>query len=192
MRWTLLAGMMLLALACSTSSSPAGSACTSAGGTCILGGSWCMTEAASGAQDCNPDRNPGGAYCCLAVEECTVADASLMDSTLSDAGQAFDSGDGGEAGDGGSCAVKSTVCADCVNVTGCAQEAVACAQDDAAPIPNCAYQYGLFVSCVCNVETSGTDALGSCEDEFAGETNGKLLTCITTICAGPCLGMGEP
>src|SRR6476659_3597865 len=45
-------------------SEPSGpAACTAAGGRCILGpGIGC---AKFGPQDCNPDRNPGGAMCCL-------------------------------------------------------------------------------------------------------------------------------
>ena len=55
---------LLLALllgACSGSSSgPA--ACVAAGGQCLIGGNRCPNQ---GPQDCNPDRNPGGAFCCL-------------------------------------------------------------------------------------------------------------------------------
>jgi hypothetical protein len=60
--------------ACSSSSSSGssgtGSACTSAGGTCVLGGTFCAKEGASSAQDCetNPP-NPGGAYCCLQLTD---------------------------------------------------------------------------------------------------------------------------
>jgi hypothetical protein len=55
---------VVLAGACSTST---GSSCGAAGGTCVLGGTFCAKEAASSAQDCNSSPpNPGGAYCCLA------------------------------------------------------------------------------------------------------------------------------
>jgi hypothetical protein len=37
-------------------------ACVAAGGRCVLGGNPC---ALVGHQNCNPDRNPGGARCCL-------------------------------------------------------------------------------------------------------------------------------
>jgi hypothetical protein len=37
-------------------------ACISAGGQCLLGPAVCAIR---GPQDCNPDRNPGGAFCCL-------------------------------------------------------------------------------------------------------------------------------
>jgi hypothetical protein len=45
----------------------AGSACTTAGGTCLLGSAEpdCAKQAPTSAQDCNPDDNPGGAFCCL-------------------------------------------------------------------------------------------------------------------------------
>jgi hypothetical protein len=43
----------------------AGSACESAGGQCVLGDVSCAEEAPSADQDCNPDKNPGGSFCCL-------------------------------------------------------------------------------------------------------------------------------
>jgi hypothetical protein len=43
----------------------AGSSCSIAGGTCVLGGSPCSEQAPDADQDCNPDENPGGAFCCL-------------------------------------------------------------------------------------------------------------------------------
>jgi hypothetical protein len=48
-------------------------ACVAAGGECLVGGlrSDC---AVVGPQDCNPDRNPGGSYCCL--QKASVADAA--------------------------------------------------------------------------------------------------------------------
>lgn len=74
-------GAVLLAgtLACSSNSSNGGggadagagdvavdtsgpAACVAAGGQCVLGGASCSSR---GPQDCNPDRNPGGAFCCL-------------------------------------------------------------------------------------------------------------------------------
>jgi hypothetical protein len=39
--------------------------CASAGGHCVLGGNQCADRAPSSAQDCNPNANPGGAFCCL-------------------------------------------------------------------------------------------------------------------------------
>jgi hypothetical protein len=42
-----------------------GSSCTAAGGECVLGSVSCAEQAPESAQDCNPDRNPGGAFCCL-------------------------------------------------------------------------------------------------------------------------------
>ncbi len=40
-------------------------ACIAAGGQCVLGGYQCPNR---GSQDCNPDRNPGGAFCCLGCQ----------------------------------------------------------------------------------------------------------------------------
>jgi len=51
--------------ACTSSSSAAGSACTSAAGRCVLGSVICSKEAPTSAQDCNPDESPGGELCCL-------------------------------------------------------------------------------------------------------------------------------
>jgi hypothetical protein len=36
--------------------------CAAEGGKCVLGSSGCQHR---GSTDCNPDRNPGGAFCCL-------------------------------------------------------------------------------------------------------------------------------
>lgn len=49
--------------------------CASAGGRCVLGGSSCS---AVGSQDCNPNRNPGGAFCCLDQPECTDANVQFI------------------------------------------------------------------------------------------------------------------
>jgi hypothetical protein len=47
----------------------AGSLCTLAGGSCVVGGEPCAKQAANADQDCNPDRNPGGFYCCLELAD---------------------------------------------------------------------------------------------------------------------------
>jgi hypothetical protein len=55
--------MLVFAAACSENDSgPA--ACVAAGGQCVIGGGG-NTCPNAGPQDCNPDRNPGGAFCCL-------------------------------------------------------------------------------------------------------------------------------
>ena len=55
-----LAFLLLVGVACSNPSGP--EACVAAGGKCVLGNNHCPN---AGAQDCNPDRNPGGGFCCL-------------------------------------------------------------------------------------------------------------------------------
>ncbi len=56
----------------------AGSACKAAGGTCTgTGSATCAKQASDADQDCNPDRNPGGSFCCL-------------DTTTTDAGKCVD------------------------------------------------------------------------------------------------------
>jgi hypothetical protein len=67
MRWPLTLLVVAATTVACTSSSPAGSTCTSTGGRCVLGGVPCSKQAATSAQDCNPDENPGGAFCCLDV-----------------------------------------------------------------------------------------------------------------------------
>jgi hypothetical protein len=56
--------------------------CHSAGGRCVLGGfTRCVR---TGAQDCNPDLNPGGAFCCL--EEKPAATPASTSNTCDDGG----------------------------------------------------------------------------------------------------------
>ncbi|MGD0674040.1 MAG: hypothetical protein ABSC94_01395 [Polyangiaceae bacterium] len=62
--------LFVAASGCSDGSS-AGSgaaACAAAGGQCLLAGGE-PNCAKVGPQDCNPDENPGGAVCCLVVDE---------------------------------------------------------------------------------------------------------------------------
>jgi len=59
--------LIVTAAACSGKSSGA-EACVAAGGQCVLGGYSCPNP---GTQDCNPDKNPGGAFCCLPCQDGT-------------------------------------------------------------------------------------------------------------------------
>jgi len=53
----------MTALSCSNSNTKTGpEQCVEAGGQCVLGGVECTKL---GSADCNPGRNPGGAFCCL-------------------------------------------------------------------------------------------------------------------------------
>jgi len=45
-----------------------GLSCMDAGGSCILGGGNCALVAPSSDQDCNPNNNPSGAFCCLETD----------------------------------------------------------------------------------------------------------------------------
>ncbi len=45
---------------CTSSTGP--EMCVAAGGQCLVGGNVCANH---GPQDCNPERNSGGAFCCL-------------------------------------------------------------------------------------------------------------------------------
>ena len=58
-----LLGLGVVVFACS-SSSP-GTDCAAAGGRCVIGDVMCANAAGSDAQDCNPDENPAGDFCCL-------------------------------------------------------------------------------------------------------------------------------
>src|SRR5580692_12394946 len=57
-----------LATGCNSST---GSACESAGGTCIVGpGANCARQGSANAQDCNTSPpNPGGGVCCLEFQD---------------------------------------------------------------------------------------------------------------------------
>jgi hypothetical protein len=46
-----------------------GSLCESAGGQCVLGNVSCAEQAPNADQDCNPDKNPGGSFCCLSTSK---------------------------------------------------------------------------------------------------------------------------
>jgi len=57
--------LALLSAGCASSSPNGPAECVAAGGRCVIG-SGCLPDAGVvGPQDCNPDRNPGGAVCCL-------------------------------------------------------------------------------------------------------------------------------
>lgn len=63
----LLAIAVAIGAGCSSSGPEA---CRAAGGECVLGGQRCANR---GPQDCNPDRNPGGAFCCVPCPDGTKA-----------------------------------------------------------------------------------------------------------------------
>ncbi|HKP57230.1 MAG TPA: hypothetical protein VJV78_10935 [Polyangiales bacterium] len=96
----------------SDQSEPAGpEACAAAGGRCVLGSS--MNCAQRGPQDCNPTRNPGGAFCCLkdaapkagspapAVDAGTPAGRGGAGAAGSSGGGGGGGASGGDAADGG-------------------------------------------------------------------------------------------
>ena len=67
-------------------SGTAGSACVAAGGTCTgTGGVACANKAPDADQDCNPDLNPAGSFCCLdaAKDAGTCVDIALSSYDLS-------------------------------------------------------------------------------------------------------------
>lgn len=68
---TLLLSMGVGAWACSSpnGSSTGPEACVAAGGQCVMGSQPCPNR---GPQDCNPQRNPGGAICCLPCPDGTT------------------------------------------------------------------------------------------------------------------------
>jgi hypothetical protein len=80
-----IAGVAVSFSACGSSSVALGAqgaaSCGSVGGKCVLGNVRCKTSASSEADDCNPNRNPGGGHCCIEVEEnpgtCVVPDAAV-------------------------------------------------------------------------------------------------------------------
>jgi hypothetical protein len=62
MRIAVVGGLLLPAFVACTASEDGQTACIAAGGQCVIGGYRCGNV---GPQDCNPDHNPGGAFCCL-------------------------------------------------------------------------------------------------------------------------------
>jgi hypothetical protein len=62
LRLTLAAALLLATLGSCTASESGPDQCVAAGGQCVLGNYQCPYR---GTQDCNPDRSPGGAFCCL-------------------------------------------------------------------------------------------------------------------------------
>jgi hypothetical protein len=72
---------------CSSSAAQVGGACAAAGGQCFLGGHECpaIDVAPASANDCNPDENPGGAFCCLSKASTSTPDASVGDAAPGDA-----------------------------------------------------------------------------------------------------------
>lgn len=53
-----------------------GLVCRHAGGQCRLGGVACASSANESADDCNPDLDTAGSFCCLDVQDAGAADAS--------------------------------------------------------------------------------------------------------------------
>ena len=53
-----------------------GLVCRHAAGQCRIGGTACTSVAAESADDCNPELDPGGSFCCLDVVDAGAADAS--------------------------------------------------------------------------------------------------------------------
>lgn len=55
--------LVMFLVSCSSSGPKSGpELCVEAGGQCISGSAQCAKR---GDADCNPERNPGGAFCCL-------------------------------------------------------------------------------------------------------------------------------
>lgn len=56
--------LLVLALVALAACSTGPAECAAAGGKCVIGPPM-NCHGMVGSQDCNPDRNPGGALCCL-------------------------------------------------------------------------------------------------------------------------------
>jgi hypothetical protein len=80
-------GFAAVLLAACTAGQSGQDACVAAGGQCLAGGYHCGYV---GPQDCNPDRSPGGWFCCLGCPNGTTP-------APDDAGIAC-IGDGGDSG----------------------------------------------------------------------------------------------
>jgi hypothetical protein len=94
-------------VACGATSSPAGSACEAAGGTCVSPGVNCGNRAPGGSlQDCNSVPVPGGLTYCLGF------DAGASDAGESDVGVDADGVDAaaGDGAVGSSCRAAGGAC----------------------------------------------------------------------------------
>ncbi|HVT06535.1 MAG TPA: hypothetical protein VHO67_03720 [Polyangia bacterium] len=65
--------LMLAVLGCSVATTST-SECTMAGGKCLGAGSNCPKR---GAEECNPDQDPPGAFCCLPCSAGSTNDAGM-------------------------------------------------------------------------------------------------------------------
>ena len=79
---TFLAVLLVLGVACSSSSQGA-TTCAAAGGTCVSGAVACTKDGPYPTSDCQPNYNPGGFHCCLVASDgggpFPPADASVSD-----------------------------------------------------------------------------------------------------------------
>ncbi len=91
--------------------------CVAAGGQCVVGPA--MNCGKVGPQNCNPDRNPGGAVCCLA--ECTDANTQTIQASNYEQSCSTDS-DCVAVGEGNACFPCALVCPNAaINVAAHAQ-----------------------------------------------------------------------
>jgi hypothetical protein len=63
--WTRSAVLLAVATLASCAAADGPARCVAAGGRCVIGPPSNCAGGTVGPQDCNPDRNPGGAICCL-------------------------------------------------------------------------------------------------------------------------------
>jgi hypothetical protein len=70
LRMSVLGVLLLSAVGACDAGEDGQAACIAAGGQCVLGGYQCPNR---GTQDCNPDHNPGGAFCCLGCSNGSTA-----------------------------------------------------------------------------------------------------------------------
>jgi hypothetical protein len=121
---------------CTSSNAAAGSACAAAGGQCHLGGFQCPASAVApaAADDCNPQENPGGAFCCLSTDaSAETPDASTPDASLPACSwpAIYDDADASTAGATGQC-VAARVLLSCAGSNGGGEE---CGSDNLTQCP---------------------------------------------------------
>jgi hypothetical protein len=177
-RLALLGALIGLAGACGTTKAPLldGSfgpdACVDAGGSCVVGPPSNCHGTILDAYDCNPDRNPGGAVCCVTPSCPSFCSAPQVCAYGVDHPYCC-------SPPGGSCS-QDDCCAGCsdAGVCGCLDIAsrVGCRNDADCCHGHCGSGVGTIQSCVCN----DTDAV--CQ---------SAADCCNGACGGPVDGGGS-
>jgi hypothetical protein len=176
--------LLCVAALAACSSTPSGSsgpdACRAAGGTCVIGpGTGCATV---GPQDCNPDRNPGGAICCLQQATADGAGDATADAAAADAGVTPDAPDGHDAGTVSKPFCAATLSPSAPVTLGAVPWAAWCASN-----PNRVGQWS------CGGVVAVTIGIGvDCHERYYFDATSSKLLAISQGCIGEACMAGNP